>query len=213
MTEKTAWLRWSGLGLAVWLLAALPALAQDGAPVGRVVQQVGWVTILRGGAGGTLQPGDPVYRGDAILTGPRSRIAIEFADGSQLAVGSDSEVELERYLVDGAGRRESGLLALLRGIVRATVAGGVSGGAGFDIRTRLAVASTRSTEWVIEALRGRSAVFVVSGSVEVQDIASGASVLLEPGFGVDVRAGVPLAARKQWGTGRVDGVLARTQLP
>ena len=71
MTGMMAWLRWPELGLAVWLLAALPALAQEGAPVGRVVQQIGSVTVLRAGAGGTLQLGAPVFQGDAILTGPR----------------------------------------------------------------------------------------------------------------------------------------------
>ena len=43
--------------------------------------------------------------------------------------------------------------------------------------------------------------------------ASAAPVLVDPGFGVDVTPDGGAATVKKWGQGRVDDVIARTQVP
>lgn len=199
--------------LSVLLLGAVvPAVAEQAAPVGQVVRQIGSVTVLRAVGGGTLQLGAPVFQGDSILTGPDSKIHIAFGDGSELAVGPDSEVRLDEYAVAGDGSRHGGFLTLLRGIVRAVVAGAAGAGP-FDIGTRLAVASTRSTEWLIEAARDRTSVFVTEGSIAVQGAAGGEGVLLAAGYGTDVLPGAPPNPAKRWGAARIDRAMARTRLP
>lgn len=201
--------------------AAEPAAAESAVPVGQVVRQQGSVTVLRRSGGGTLQLGAPVFQGDSILTGPGSKIRIAFADGSALAVGTDSEVQLDEYAVAAAGPRRAAFLTLLRGIVRAVVAGadgsGDAGAGPFDIGTRLAVASARSTarptESLIEAARDRTSVFVAQGSVAVQGAEGGAGVLLPAGYGTDVLPGQTPNPAKRWSAARVEQAAARTRLP
>lgn len=189
----------------------LPASAQDEPRVGQVMQVVGTVTVLRAGGPGTLAIGQPVYRSDRIFTASDSRIRIGFADGSVLTIGTDSEVLIADFVVDGRGNRLRSVLTLILGIVRATVATPAAN-ASFDVRTRDAVASARSTEWVVEAKEAGSAVFVIGGRVEVSGLAGG-SVLLEATYGSDVPQGGQPKAAKRWGMARVRDVLARTRLP
>ena len=211
MTTLRGWLQ---LLLASAMLATLsaPTVAEQPVPIGQVVRQQGSVTVLRATGGGTLQLGAPVFQGDSILTGPDSKIRIAFADGSELTVGPDSEVLLDEYAVTGAGHRQAGFLTLLRGIARAAVAG-AAGAAPFSIRTRLAVASARSTDWLTEAARERTSVFVAEGSVAVQGAGGGAGVLLAAGYGTDVLPGQPPSPAKRWGAARVEQATARTRLP
>ncbi|MDH3474756.1 MAG: FecR family protein [Rhodospirillales bacterium] len=219
MTEKIAWLRGAGrlvlllplLWATVFASAPAPALAQESGPVGLVVQKTGPVTVLRVAGAAALQVGDPVFQADQLLTGPKSKVKIELLDGSLLALGADSEVAVSEYLLDPAGKRRGGLLDLLRGILRATVAPD-SGGA-FDIRTRIAVASTRATDWIVELTEEHVSVFVAEGQVEVTAYQTGTGVLLEPGFGTDVPEGRGPGQPKEWGQARVDEALARTSLP
>jgi ferric-dicitrate binding protein FerR (iron transport regulator) len=215
MTVKIAWLRGAGrlvlLLPLLWATAFTSALAQESGPVGLVVQKTGPVTVLRVAGGAALQVGDPVFQADQLLTGPKSKVKIELLDGSLLVLGADSEVVLTEYLLGPADTRRGGLLDLLRGILRATVVPD-SGGA-FDIRTRIAVASTRATDWIVELTEERVSVFVAEGQVEVTAYQTGTSVLLDPGFGTDVPEGRAPGRPKEWGQERVDEAVARTSLP
>ncbi len=200
--------RAAALALMLLLAWALPAAAQE--PVGRVAAKIGPVTVLRASSGGALQLGDPLYQIDQLLTGPGSRVRIEFVDGAVLAIGADSEVAISEYLIDDQGKRQSGLFDLLRGNLRATVPAGAGG---FDIRTRIAVASTRATDWVIELTEEKVSVFVIEGQVQVTGYQDGVSKLLEPGFGSDTNAGRRVGNPRPWSEKRVNDLLARTQIP
>jgi ferric-dicitrate binding protein FerR (iron transport regulator) len=178
--------------------------------VGRVAQLQGEARVIREGATTSLAVGSGILRRDRVLTGSDGRVAIEFADGSFLAVGSDSEVLVADYTVGRDGRRLNALLSLLSGIVRAVVA---DHGGSFDITSRAAVASARSTTWLMEVTRDATAVFAAEGVVAVQSVATNSVVRLEPGMGTDVAAGEAPAPPKLWGQARVDGFVARTRLP
>jgi hypothetical protein len=208
MSVKTACCRAARLALMLLLFWALPAAAQE--PVGRAIAKVGSVTVLRAGAGSSLQPGDPLYQIDQVLTGPKARVRIEFLDSSILAIGADSEVAITEYLLDDERARQSALFDLLRGILRATVAGGTAGG--FDIRTRIAVASTRAADWLIELTEEKVSVFVVEGQVQVIGYQDGVSKLVEAGFGSDTKIGQRAANPRPWAEDRVNDLLARTQI-
>jgi ferric-dicitrate binding protein FerR (iron transport regulator) len=219
MTVKIAWLRGAGrlvlllplLWAAAFAAVPVPTLAQESGPVGLVVQKTGPITVLRIAGGSALQVGDPVFQADQLLTGPTSKVKIELLDGSLLALGADSEVALTEYLLDPADTRRGGLLDLLRGILRATVAPD-SGGA-FDVRTRIAVASARATDWIVELSEERVSVFVAEGQVEVTAYQTGISLLLDPGFSTEVPEGRAPGRPKEWGQARVDEALAGTSLP
>ena len=188
-------------------LMTLPGAALAGDPIGRVVQQEGAVTVQRAEDRVPLWPGDPVFIADRVLTGPDGRVRIAFQDESLLAIGSDSEVMVDDFRIGRDGRRLNAVISLLLGIVRAAVTPAAPSVV-FDVRTRVAVASARSTDWIVEAKPDHTAVFVAEGLVDVT--ASGGQVLLGSGLGTDVMAGRAPTSPKRWGEARVRDVMGRT---
>jgi hypothetical protein len=81
------------------------------------------------------------------------------------------------------------------------------------VTTRTAVASVRSTQWIVDAGADSTGVFAIEGRVTVVDRQMRGGVILDPGYGTDVRAGEPPSQPKRWGQKRVDDVTARTSLP
>jgi hypothetical protein len=185
-----------------------PASAQENEAVGEVARQQGVVTALRTATARPLHLGAPIFRGDRIITAAAAKVEIAFADGSTLSLGPGTRVDLESY---SPGARQQGTLQLLIGIIRTSLSSLWDDG--FDVRTRAAIASVRSTEWITEADEGHSAVFVVSGNVQVTGTATGSAVRLSEGEGTDVGLGEAPSPPVQWGDARVGDALARTQLP
>ena len=107
---------------------------------------------------------------------------------------------------------QGGWIELVRGIVRLVLSPGarqVERG----VRTRAAVASVRSTEFVVDATLDRVAIFVAQGSVQVTGRLTGASVLLGPGDGTDVELRRPPTPVHPWGQKRIREVMSRTTVP
>ncbi len=197
--------------LALAVVGPQSLRAQDAAVVGQLVDLRGEVTLVRGAAREPLAVGASLRRGDRIATGTGGRAKVELHDGSTLTLGPESAIEISDYLAEG-GRGLRARLTLLIGIVRTALSGG-DWRDGFEVETRAAVASVRSTEWVTEAGAEGTAVFVVEGEVAVVAPEAGVGVLLGPGFGTDVAPGERPAPPKRWGAARVEDVLARTSLP
>jgi hypothetical protein len=195
----------------IGLYAAPPAIAGP-ARVGEIIGQSGQATVERVNGTVGLAIGAAVYESDRIVTGPDGRIKVRFKDGTIVAVSNDSELVVADYVTDKDRDRVGAVLSLLLGILRATVAGGGAQG-GFEIETRIAVASVRSTDFMVEAKGGHAAVVVLDGTVEVAGAGTGSTVILEPGEGTDVEAGAPPGTPKRWGQARVDAFLARTAVP
>ncbi|HUF55807.1 MAG TPA: FecR domain-containing protein [Thermohalobaculum sp.] len=149
---------------------------------------------------GTWSPlGDRLPAGAAkIETGRETRVEIRCDDGVVVTVGIATEVNLEVLTGPQAGAAEA-VLQLIRGIV-GVVAPAVSG---FDVRTPLAIASVRSTEWLVEhgADEG-SAVFVRAGRVGVRT--PGGRVALGPGEGITVPPSGEAEPVKVWGAPRIE---------
>ena len=78
----------------------------------------------------------------------------------------------------------------------------------FQVLTPHAIATVRGTTFAVDVETDVTSVFVVEGSVAVEERSGSDAVLLGPGDGVDVRPGEPLVVR-QWPQPRVDALLAR----
>lgn len=187
------------------LLSASPAAGQEAGGIGRVADLTGPAVVLRDGQPRALYRGARIHRDDRLRTLETAKLKIVFADGSELVLGADSKVAIARYAPD-AGH---GVLELLRGILRAVVAGAPRWER-FDVETRNAVASARSTQWVVALTPEQTSVFVVEGAVDVR--AAGRTVRLQEGDGTDVPVGAGPGDPVQWGQARVDRVLDRTTL-
>jgi hypothetical protein len=197
--------------LCVGLVAAGAWTAARAAePIGHVVQQQGSVDVERAGMREPLSRGDPVFLGDRVSTDKDGRVKIGFLDDSLLTVGSDSEIVLDSYRFGRDGQRLHAALTLVIGIIRAAITGGMPGSV-FNVKTSVAVASARSTEWLVEAGAEKAAVFVSEGRVQVV-AKRGGSVLLSPGLGIDIDADRGVGRVKRWGAARVAEAMARTSL-
>jgi hypothetical protein len=184
----------------------------DDIAVGQISVSVGTARLERGDKSEPLVVGALVYPTDRLVTGPEARVRVKFGDGSVLIVGANTRVEVDTYAPVATEAPVARILRLLGGIVRAQAP--TSGDdRGFEIRTRMAVASVRSTEWIVQATVEKTSVFVIEGSVEVSDIDRRKSVILRPGFGTDVTERNLPSEPKKWGKRRVDDVLDRTRLP
>lgn len=182
--------------------------------VGEVVEKVGSVAVLRSGGSGRLSAGDPILENDLVVTGAEARARIRFTDGTTLAIGSGSQLAVVEYLREDAGNRRRGVLSLLIGIVRAVVAPDAER-PGLDIETRVAVASVRSTDLVVESAVGGAAVVTLEGEVAVASRPPGPveTVVLTEGMGTDVPPEGPPSPPARWGDARVAAFLDRTRVP
>jgi len=188
---------------ALAILAIVPpALAAE---AGRVLRMVGKVEVVRPLGATPLFIGSPLEMGDRIRTGDDARVQIELEGGALLTLGPDSEL-----VVPEQAARNVSVVDLLLGIVRAAMPREGSVG-GFLVRGRTAVASVRSTEWIVETDDDNTAVFAISGSVQVTG--TGGSVVLEPGQGTDVAARDAPTEPKEWGHERRSDAVFRTDFP
>lgn len=191
------------------LLAVAPATHAQEA-IGRVVRHRGEVSLIRDGEPAAPADGAALMPGDAIATGPDARVEVAFADGSALFVGPDTRLALDEGVAAGAGSRLRGVLDLAAGIVR-LIRGEDGPPDRFEVHTRAAVASVRSTEWVVIAEPERSSVFVARDRVAVFPTGDVIGVLLREGEGTDVPNGGRPTPPKRWGQARVADALARTR--
>ena len=93
----------------------------------------------------------PLSDGDQVATSAGVRMVISCADETRMTVGPDTTVDLG----DMTPREQGWAAFLLEGI--AAFARPVFGGARFEVRTPSAVASVRSTEWIVEVEAGATA--------------------------------------------------------
>ncbi len=192
------------------LLVATRVRTAEPLVVGTLTRLVGSAAVIRAAAEMAAARGMTLQEGDRIVTNVAAKLEITGADGTALTIGEQTTVVLTRLVVPTAARRGSGLLDLIQGILRIRLPGSWSR---FEVTTRTAVASVRSTDWIVDAAADNTAVFVVEGRVQVTNQAMTAAVLLDPGFGTDVKADAPPTTPKRWGKPRVDAALARTQIP
>jgi hypothetical protein len=148
--------------------------------------------------------------GDKVVTGLGGRLEILATDGTAIVVGEQTTVVLTRYISPRQTHPGRGLLDLIEGILRIHLPNSWNR---FEVITGTAVASVRSTDWLIETTADNTAVFVFEGRVEVVNQADTGAVLLDPGFGTDVRAGARPTTPKHWGQSRLDADLARLVIP
>lgn len=156
--------------------------------------------IWSAGVWSPLTPGPLPEAAVKVETGPGSRAEITCDDGVTVTVGVETEVNLEVLVSEEPGPADA-ILQLIRGIV-----GLVAPDAGprrFEVRTPLAIASVRSTEWLVEhdAEQG-TAVFVREGKVVCGT--RHRKVELTAGEGVTVPTDQQPQPVKVWGQARID---------
>ena len=197
-----------GTGLVAAGAGPAPALVEEA--VGEIASMSGSAVVLRGQGFTALGPGSAIFADDIVRTGPDGKVLILCRDGLRLAVGGGTEIAVRAYLVDAPNGTLQAALGLLRGIVR-LIGGDSLRRQWIEVDTRTAVASVRSTEWLVESTAKGTGVLSLVGAVEVVGLAGGA-VLLQPGEGTDVPPGGPPNPPARWGAPRRLDAIARTTL-
>lgn len=110
---------------------------------------------------------EPVYAEETVFTGAQSSTALQFLDKTQLRVGTNSKVKLDKFIFDpGTGTGEA-LLNFGTGAFR-YVSGSLGKNHNMQLATPTAVLSIRGTDLVISvAPDGTTQVAVLDGEVEV----------------------------------------------
>ena len=198
------------------LVVGRPATAQD-ATVGTVTRVAGTPMVSTGGTstGSRATVGMTVREGDRIATGAGGRLEIIGPDGTTITIGEQTTLVVSRFLAPTGGRRGNGLLDMLEGIVRILLP---SSWDRFDVNTGTAVASVRSTEWLVDATADTTGVFVFDGRVQVRGQLRTRGMMVDgvavsPGFGTDVAANSIPSQPRRWAQPRIDAALARLALP
>ena len=205
----------SVVAFAFSLLTAASAWAQTAQPVGEVVAQRGAATAMRNGQPVSLSSGSSVFVNDQIFTYKGSGVKLKFTDGSEVSVGEEGLLQVDRFAHDRPTNTRNALFTFVRGIFRATVAS-LAPASSWDVRTETAVASVRSTDWMLAARADLAEVFVHEGSVAVRNIKhplTPGEVMLFPGDGTDVRPDARPTGPVRWGPPRINNFNARTTVP
>lgn len=133
-----------------------------------------------------------------VETGPDGRLEITCNDGTIVTIGVATEVNVS----DLAGPERNVVLQLIAGIVGIVSPDG--GWDRFEVRTPVAIASVRSTEWLVEtSAEGGTAIFVRAGRLAVA-LSDGKRVSLGQGEGITVSAAGEAGPVKTWGAARIE---------
>lgn len=144
--------------MLIALLFAAPAPAADPPaarrnPIGQIKKVTGSASIGRDGQHLAATPGQAVYQGDVLETGPDGSVGIALADNSLFSAGPSSELALPEFKFDTNTSRGSMLASLRKGTLN-VVSGAITHttpGA-MSIRTPTAILGVRGTTFAVEVV-------------------------------------------------------------
>lgn len=145
-------------------------------------------------AGGQqIRAGATLAAGIELRTGADGHVRLNLADGSSLTLQAMGQLLIEQHRVSGTSKATDTTLRLDRGRIEANVRGPQQGATRLEVRTPVAVATTRSALFRVTAdsARRSTTVETVEGSVLVADSANAGSVAVTGGSGTRVLAGSP----------------------
>ncbi len=197
----------AGLVPGLLLFSAAPALAE--ARTCQIERVAGAATLSHEGERSPAKAGAALAAKDQIRTGGDGRVEIACSDQTTVTLGADTELNLGS-LVGEQGEDTSIAMSLHRGIARFLAP--IRTWGTFSVFGPVAVASVRSTEWVMETPKRGTNVLVLKGRVEVRGKRADGFVI-GASYGIDVAADGTMGEPKQWGAARVEKTLKRLAFP
>ena len=145
-------------------------------------------------AGGRqIQAGASLAAGIELRTGTDGHVRFSLADGSSLTLQASGQLVIDQHRALGREKGTDTTLRLDRGRLEANIRGPRQGSTRFEVRTPVAVATTRGALFRVTAdpARRSATLETVEGSVLVADSANAGSVSVTGGSGTRVLAGSP----------------------
>ncbi|BBD09959.1 FecR domain-containing protein [Desulfovibrio ferrophilus] len=88
-------------------------------PIGTIIAATGQITAQSAEGARPLEPGNPIYAGEVLTTGPDSSVEVKFLDDSVLSQGPNSSLTVDQYIFDPIEPSASSMLtALSKGTFR-----------------------------------------------------------------------------------------------
>lgn len=170
--------------------AGTPARVGDvRSAIGSVFAQVAEARPLTAGAG--------VMLGDLVWTNAASRAELAMLGGSNVFLGANARLKVDRFVAESGGRLVLGEGALVFDRDDALPKTDV------EVQSVFGLIGVRGTRFFAGPNRGSFAVFCERGEVHVR--AGGERRVLRPGDGIDIaKPGAAPSKVKQWGKARID---------
>lgn len=184
------------------------AAAQPAAdPAGTVKRIRGAALAVRDALPRPLAPGDKVYVGDVLSTGPGARLEIAMIDDGVFTLGEKTAFVIIDYTFSSG----EPVMRLLSGAFAATTGAITAKAGGMRVESEVATIGIRGTTFWGGELRGITQFALLAGhAIEVENKA-GKVVLSTPGFGTKVKdATTAPTAPHAWGRSMLDRAGAMT---
>ena len=129
--------------------------------------------------------GTPVNMGARLRTGPGSRLEVTFADGSNLSLGENASLVVDRYVYNPAKGVGTMAMSKTKGAMRFTTGNiGKMSKKDVTVSTPQGALAVRGTDFWHGPIDGHFGAYVVKGKVDVTD--KGRTVRVNPGYGTDI---------------------------
>ena len=199
MSGRRVWAGPAGLlAILAGVFLSLPAAAED--RTCQISEVAGSATVVNAGNKGKAEAGMALSGTDELSTGKDGRIEVTCSDQTVVTLGPSSDISLGSLV----GPKNGNIgMSLHRGIARFLAP--VRTWGAFNVFGPVAVASVRSTEWIMETPKKGTNVFVITGVVQVRAKAGG-SIFLAAGQGIDVSPAGVMGEPKKWGEKRIAAV-------
>ena len=193
------------LALLMGAVAGPAALATAAEPAGSVTELSGEATARAAAAEArALAVDDPVHIAETVRTGDAARAVLGLGERTILKLGADTEVVLERYVVDAGGEFTLGSGAILFDRE------GPPADSELTISSEYGLIVVRGTVFFAGPSRGVFGVFVEQGRVDVTG--GGVTVSVGPGEGTNIaEPGAAPTEPVEWGAARIEEALASVQ--
>jgi ferric-dicitrate binding protein FerR (iron transport regulator) len=149
----------------------------------------------------SLAANSPVFIGDLVGTGVQSRLALRLGSATQIKLGAEARLRLDKYIANAGG-----VLELQRGTMLFD-GDPKARGRNVSVRSPFALIAVRGTRFFAGPSPGVFGVFVARGRVSVS--AAGKRVELTQGMGTNIPyPGAPPTDPAAWGAARIQESLA-----
>lgn len=138
-----------------------------------------------------LQPGMTLQEGDQLQLDPQAFVTVRLADGTEVRVQADSQLQLHQLRRRGRAGSLQSVLQLQQGGVDIQVPGKADATRRLDVVTPVAATSVRGTTYNIQQdSDGRTSTALYQGRIAVQNLAdrSQPATALPAGYGVAITA-------------------------
>ena len=164
--------------------------------VGKVVSLDGsaQAQLDENGAWRALSEKSDIYEKDTIKTGEDSQAVLFFVDETNVSIGPETTIKIEKLLCSPAQNHREGKLNVVMGKARFDVGKLFSKDSSFEVRTPTAVAGVKGTSFIVYVTSEQlTQLMGLSGAVTVTSISPeiGGEILLTSGFIVSVEDGAP----------------------